>query len=158
MGAARTTVCAIAALLAVALAGCGGNDPSEGLLSNIDKARSARTLTSLEQALITVSISQTDYSASTPAALAAALQQRDPSNRYTTGPPTDVGIVQVLGGGGGPVMLVGINSPPSSGRAPYYLAVWSSGGSTMFYVGQQPPAYSTAPPSGPGWSSSPSVT
>jgi hypothetical protein len=158
MGVARTTVCAICALLGLALAGCGAKDPSEGVLSNIDKARSARTLTSLEQALITVSIAQSDYGSSSPGALAAALQQRDPSNRYTTGPPTDVGIVQVLGGAGGPVMLVGINSPPSSGRAPYYLAVWSSGGSTMFYVAQQPPAYTTAPPSGPGWSSSPSVT
>jgi hypothetical protein len=158
MGAPRFIACAIAALLVVVLVGCGQGDQAEGLLSNIDKARSARTLTSLEQALITVSIAQTDYSASSPAALAAALQQRDPSNRYTTGPPTDAGVVQVLGGGGGPVMLVGINSPPSSGRTPYYLAVWSSGGSTLFYVGRQPPAYSAQPPSGPGWSSSPSVT
>jgi hypothetical protein len=158
MGAPRFIACAIAALLVVVLVGCGQGDQAEGLLSNIDKARSARTLTSLEQALITVSIAQTDYSASSPAALAAALQQRDPSNRYTTGPPTDAGVVQVLGGGGGPVMLVGINSPPSSGRTPYYLAVWSRSGSTLFYVGQQAPAYSAQPPSGPGWSSSPSVT
>jgi hypothetical protein len=150
-------VCVVCASLLLALAGCGAKDPSEGVLSNIDKARSARTLTSLEQALIAVSIAQSDYSASSTAALAAALQQRDPSNRYTTGPPTDAGIVQVLGGAGEPVMLVGINSPPGSGRTPYYLAVWSSSGTTMFYVGQQPPAYTSAPPSGPGWSSSPSV-
>jgi hypothetical protein len=158
MGAIRITACAVAALLVAALAGCGQGDQAEGLISNIDKARSARTLTSLEQALITVSIAQTDYSASGPAALAAALQQRDPSNRYTTGPPTDAGVIQVLGGAGSPVMLVGINSPPSSPRPPYYLAVWSRSGSTLFYLGQPPPQYSAQPPSGPGWSTSPSVS
>ena len=155
MGAARITACVLLAVLAAAVAGCGSSDPAEGLLSNIDKARSARTLTSLQQALITVNIVQADAAASGPGALAAALQQRDPSNRYTTGPPTDAGIVQVIGGGGSPVMLVGINSPPSTGRTPYYLALWASGGSTLFYVGQQPPQYALQPPSGAGWSSSP---
>jgi ABC-type Fe3+-hydroxamate transport system substrate-binding protein len=156
MGAVRITACAALALL-VALAGCGASNPTEGLISNVDKANSARTLTSLQQALITVNIVQADAAASGPSALAAALQQRDPSNRYTTVPPTDAGIVQVIGGGGVPVMLVGINSPPSSGRTPYYLAVWSSGGSTLFYLGQPPPQYSAQQPSGPGWSSSPQV-
>ena len=146
-------VCATLALL-VWLPGCGSSDPAEGLISNIDKARSARTLTSLQQALITVNIVQAEAASSSPTTLAAALQQRDPSNRYTTTPPTDAGIVQVIGGAGGPVMLVGINSPLSSGRTPYYLAVWSSGGSTMFYLGQPPPQYTTQPPAGAGWSSS----
>ena len=161
MGLRRKIACATLVLAALggSLSACGAGDPTEGLISNVDKARAARTLTSLQQGLITVQTTAVESGAAPTALdLATALQQRDPSNRYTTGPPTDVGIVQVLGGGGGPVMLVGVNSPPSSGRAPYYLAVWSSGGSTLFYVGQQAPAYSTQPPAGPGWSSSPSVT
>lgn len=51
-------------------------------------------------------------------------------------------------------MLVGINSAPSSGRDPYYVAAWQGGGSTMYYVGHQPPAYTASPPAGPGWSAS----
>ena len=153
--AALPALLVVLAVLAVALPACGGGNPSEGLISNVDKARSARTLASLQQALITVSVAAVDSGASTPAALATLLQQRDPSNRYTTAPPTDVGIVQVEGGGGTPVMLVGINSPPGSPRPPAYLAVWSSGGTTLFYMGQQPPLYSSAAPSGAGWSSSP---
>ena len=123
---------------------------TEGLISNIDKARSACTLTTLQQGLITVQSASADSGASSAPGLAAALQQRDPSNRYTTGPPTDVGIVQVIGGGGSPVMLVGINSPPGSPRPPYYLAVWESGASTMFYLGQQPPQYTATAPSTAG--------
>jgi hypothetical protein len=53
-------------------------------------------------------------------------------------------------------MLVGINSPPSSPRPPYYLALWESGGATLYYVGQQPPQYTVQPPVGPGWSNTPS--
>jgi hypothetical protein len=155
MGLARITACAILGTLVLAIPGCGSSDPAEGLISNIDKAKSARTLTSLQQALITVNVVQADAGTAGPSALAAALQQRDPSNRYTTGPPTDAGIVQVIGGAGRPVMLLGINSPPSSPRPPYYLALWSNGGSTLFYLGQQPPPYSLQPPSGAGWSASP---
>jgi hypothetical protein len=142
----------------MALASCGQQDPAEGLISNIDKARSARTLTSLQQALISVNLVQSDSAPSGPATLAAALQQRDPSNRYTTGPPTDAGVVQVLGGGSSPVMLLGVNSPPSSPRPPYYLALWESGGTTRYYIGAQPPQYSSQPPSAPGWSATPTVT
>jgi hypothetical protein len=140
-----------------AIAGCGGSDPAEGLISNIDKARTARTLTSLQQGLITAQVASADSAGGSAPALAAALQQRDPSNRYTTAPPTDVGIVQVVGGGGGPVMLVGISAPPSSPRPPYYLAAWESGGTTVYYIGRQPPAYSVSPPAGAGWSTSPPV-
>jgi hypothetical protein len=140
---------------AFVLAACGGSGPADGLLSNIDKARSARTLSTLEQGLITVQTVSADSGAADAQSLAAALQQRDGSNRYTTAPLTDVGIVQVIGGGGGPVMLVGISAPPTAGKPPVYLALWQSGGSTLFYLGQQPPQYSTSPPGGAGWSSSP---
>jgi hypothetical protein len=158
MGPSRRTLALLAvAAFAVALPGCGAGNPAEGLISNVDKARSARTLTSLQQGLIAVQTASAEGGAASAPALAAVLQQRDPSNRYTTGPPTDVGVVQVMGGGGGPVMLVGINSPPGSPRPPYYLAVWESGGSTMFYLGQQPPQYTATAPSTAGWSSSPPI-
>jgi hypothetical protein len=140
------------------LPGCGGDSkPAEGIISSIDKARAAQTLSSLQQGLITVQTTAAESGGAPASAgdLAAALQQRDPNNRYTTASPTDVGIVQVLGGGGGPIMLVGISGPPGSPRPPYYLAVWEAGGTTMFYLGQQAPAYSTSPPSGAGWGSSP---
>jgi hypothetical protein len=157
MGLRLKTACAALALaaLAASLAACGQSDPSEGLISNIDKARSARTLSTLEQGLIAVQTVGAESGPASAPALAAALQQRDASNRYTTGPPTDVGIIQVIGGGGGPVMLVGISAPPSAPRPPSYLALWESGGSTLFYIGKQPPQYSPSPPSAPGWSSSP---
>jgi hypothetical protein len=144
----------LTASLACSLSACGDDDPAEGLVSNVDKARSARTLVSLQQGLIAAQTAGTESTAGSAPQLAAALQQRDPSNRYTTAPPTDVGIVQVVGGAGGPVMLVGISAPPSSPRPPDYLAVWAGGGTTLFYAGRQPPPYSAAPPAGPGWSSS----
>jgi hypothetical protein len=152
------TACAVVALVVAGstLAACGGGgSPADGLLGNIDKARSARTLSTLEQGLIAVQTVNVDSGAADANSLAAALQQRDASNRYTTAPPTDVGVIQVIGGGGGPVMLVGISAPPSSAKPPAYLALWESGGSTLFYLGQQPPAYSSSPPSGAGWSSTP---
>jgi hypothetical protein len=152
---ARTLAVLALVAAAAALTACGAGDPSEGLISNVDKARSARTLASLQQGLITVQTAGAEGGAASAAGLAAALQQRDPSNRYTTAPPTDVGIVQVVGGGGSPVMLLGISAPPGSSRPPDYLAVWQSGGSTMFYVGRQPPQYTASAPSGAGWSASP---
>jgi hypothetical protein len=157
MGQRLGTLCALGLVLAFAggAAGCGGTDPAEGLISNVDKARTARTLTSLQQGLITAQVVSAESAGGSAPALAAALQQHDPSNRYTTAPPTDVGIVQVEGGGGGPVMLVGISAPPSAPRPPYYLAAWESGGTTLYYLGRQPPAYSPSPPSGAGWSTSP---
>jgi hypothetical protein len=157
MGQRLAALCAVGLALAPAAvtAGCGGSDPAEGLISNIDKARTARTLTSLQQGLITAQVAGSDSAGGSAPALAAALQQRDPSNRYTTAPPTDVGIVQVEGGGGGPVMLVGISAPPSAPRPPYYLAVWESAGTTLYYIGRQPPGYSPSPPGGAGWSATP---
>jgi hypothetical protein len=158
MGPRLKTACAVftLAMLGSTLAACGdGSSPADGLLGNIDKARSARTLSTLEQGLIAVQTVNTDSATSDAASLAVALQQRDASNTYTTAPPTDVGIIQVIGGGGGPVMLVGISAPPSTTKPPAYLALWASGGSTLFYIGQQPPQYTATPPSGAGWSSSP---
>jgi hypothetical protein len=158
MGPRVKILCAVVALavLGLTLAACGsGSSPADGLLGNIDKARSARTLSTLEQGLIAVQTVNADSGATDAASLAAALQQRDASNRYTTAPPTDVGIIQVIGGGGGPVMLVGVSAPPTAAKPPAYLALWESGGSTLFYLGQQPPPYSASPPSGAGWSSTP---
>jgi hypothetical protein len=143
------------AVLAGALSACGQSDPAEGLISNVDKALTARTLTSLQQGLITAQAVSAESGGGSAPALATALQQRDPSNRYTTAPPTDTGIVQVVGGGGGPVMLVGISGPLSSPRPPYYLGAWEGGGSTLYYIGRTPPLYSTSPPGGAGWSTSP---
>jgi hypothetical protein len=154
MGLRRTILCATLALAAASLPACG-TEPAEGLFKNVDKARAARTLSSLQQGLITAQATGAESGSTSAAALAATLQQRDPSNRYTTAPPTDAGIVQVVGGAGGPLMLVGISGPPGSGRAPSYLAVWQSGGSTLFYAGAAPPQYSSSPPAGPGWGSSP---
>jgi hypothetical protein len=158
MGPRLKIACAVFALavLGSTLAACGtGSSPADSLLGNVDKARSARTLSTLEQGLIAVQTVNADSGATDAPSLAAALQQRDASNRYTTVPPTEVGIIQVIGGGGGPVMLVGISAPPSSGKPPAYLALWESAGSTLFYLGQQPPQYSASPPSGAGWSSTP---
>jgi hypothetical protein len=157
MGLRLNTVLAALALVALgtSLAACAGSSPADGLISNIDKARGARTLSTLEQGLIAVQTVNADSGAAGASALAAALQQRDASNRYTTAPPTDVGVIQVIGGGGGPVMLVGVTGPPNTSKPPAYLALWESGGSTLFYMGPQPPQYSTSPPSVAGWSASP---
>jgi hypothetical protein len=157
MGLRRRIACAALVLAALggSLSACGQSNPAEGLISNVDKARTARTLASLQQGLITVQTAAIDSGAANASGLVAALQQGDPSNRYTTVPPTDAGIVQVMGGGGGPVMLVGISGPPSSPRPPYYLAAWEGGGTMLFYLGQQPPVYTATAPTGPGWSSSP---
>jgi hypothetical protein len=159
MGLRPRIACAAVVLAALggSLSACGDSDPAEGLISNIDKARAARTLTSLQTGLITVQTAAAESGGAPASAsnLAVALQQHDPSNRYTTAPPTDTGIVQVMGGGGGPVMLVGISGPSSSPRPLYYLAAWEAGGTTLFYVGQQPPVYTASAPSGSGWSSSP---
>ena len=158
MGLRPKLACLVAlAAIALALAACGGgqSNPTEGLLSNIDKANGARTLASLQQGLITIQTAAAESGAPSAGTLAATLQRLDPSHTYRTAPPTDVGVVQVLGGGGTPVMLVGISSPPNSPRPPYYLAAWVSNGSTLFYAGQQPPVYSSSPPSAPGWSQSP---
>jgi hypothetical protein len=139
----------------LALGACGSDDPAEGLLSNIDKARSAKSLSSLQTGLVTLGLVQSEVPGAAPSSVAAALQAKDPTNRYTTAAPTDAGIVQVVGGGGGAVMLVAVNSGPSDSREPVYLAAWQGGGTTMYYAGPQPPAYTSSVPSGAGWSAAP---
>jgi hypothetical protein len=148
----RTLACMALAGLALAPAGCGGNDPSEGLLSNVDKARNAASMAALQTGLVAVALVRADSPGGTAESLVPALQAKDPTNRYTTGPPSAPGIVQVLGGGGGPVMLVSLNSGPEAGRPPFYVAAWQGAGSSKYYVGQDPPVYAAEPPAGPGWS------
>ena len=149
----RTLACLAVAALALAPAGCGGsNDASEDLLSNVDKARNAASIAALQTSLVTVALVEADSPGGTAEALVPALQAKDPTNRYTTAPPTAPGVVQVLGGGGGPVMLVSLNSGPDAGRQPYYVAAWQGAGSSMYYVGKDPPAYAVETPAGPGWS------
>ena len=139
----------------LALGACGNDDPAEGLLSNIDKARSAKSLSSLQTGLVTLGLVQSEAPGASPQSVTAALQAKDPTNRYTTAVPTDAGIVQVVGGGGGPVMLVAVNSGPSDSRDPLYLAAWQGSGTTMYYAGAQPPAYASSVPAGAGWSATP---
>jgi hypothetical protein len=134
------------------LAGCGSEDPAEGLVSNVDKARNAAALTAIQTGLVTVALVEADSPGGTAQAMAAGLQAKDPTSRYTTATPTDAGVVQVVGGGGGPVMLVSLSASPSAGREPDYVAAWQGGGTTMYYVGREPPAYSPSAPGGAGWS------
>ena len=90
MGPRLRTACALAlAGAACMLPACGQSHPSEGLVSNIDKARAAQTLSTLTQGLIAVQTVAAESGPAAAPALAAALQQRDASNRYTTAPPTD---------------------------------------------------------------------
>jgi hypothetical protein len=154
MGRFRRAACLLVAGLVLALPACG-NDPAEGLLSNVDKARNARSLSSIQTGLVTLGLVQTEAPGGSAQSIAGALQAKDPTNRYTTAPPSDIGIVQVAGGSGGPVMLVAINSPPSAGRDPYYVAAWQGQGTTMYYAGLQPPVFAQSAPAGNGWSATP---
>ena len=149
---ARTAACLSAAGLVVALGGCGNGDAAEGLVSNVDKARNAASLAALQTGLVTVALLQADSPGGTAQDIAARLQAKDPTNRYTTAAPTGAGITQVVGGGGGPIMLVSLNSAPSDGREPYFVAAWQGGGATMYYAGREAPAYSASAPAGTGWS------
>ncbi len=155
MRSARAAACIAAAGLVLALGACGSEDPGEGLLGNIDKARSARSLSSLQTGLVTLGLVQSEAPGGSSQAVAAGLQAKDPTNRYTTAAPTDIGIVQVVGGGGAPVMLVSVSAAPSDSRAPAYLAAWQGNGTTMYYAGAQPPAYAPSVPAGTGWSATP---
>jgi hypothetical protein len=157
MRSARHTVCLLAAALALAAAGCAGEsrDPAEGLVSNVDKARSAASLSALQSGLVTLGLIQAENPGAPVQSVVSALQARDANSRYTTAAPTDAGIIQVLGGGGQPVMLVTISSAPGSGREPYHLATWQDAGNTRYYVGRAAPAYSAAVPAGAGWGTTP---
>ena len=149
----RAIACLLAAGLALAVSACGNDRPAEGLLSNIDKARNAESISALQTALVTVGLVQMDSAGGGD--VVAALQAKDPTHRYTTTPPTDKGIIQVTGGAGQPVMLTAIGARADAGRAPFYVSAWQASGTTMYYVGEQPPAYTSSAPSGGGWSSTP---
>jgi hypothetical protein len=152
MRSARGTICLAAAGLMLAVAGCGGEDPAEGLVSNVDKAQTAAAIAALQTSLTTVAAVEAEAPGAPADSLAAALQARDAASRYTTAVPSAAGVVQVSGGGGEPVMLVAVNSDPNAPREPYYIAAWQGDGRTMYYVGRQPPAYSASAPAGAGWS------
>jgi hypothetical protein len=148
----RHITCLLAVAVAAAAGGCAGEDPAQGLADGVDKARAAKTLSSLQTALVSLSLVQVDSGGAAVQDLAAALQSKDPTSRYTTAAPTTTGVVQVLGGGGGgPVMLVAMSDPGSQERPAQYVSVWQGSGTTMYYAGTTPPAYTAAAPAGPGW-------
>lgn len=147
----RHITCLLAVAVAAAAGGCAAEDPAQGLADGVDKARAAKTLSSLQTALVTLSLVQVDSGGAAVQDLAAALQSKDPTNRYTTAAPTATGVVQVLGGGGGPVMLVAISDPGSEERPVQYVGVWQGSGTTMYYAGTTVPAYTAGAPAGPGW-------
>jgi len=152
----RHTICLVAVALAVAAAGCGGagGDPAAGLANHVDKARAAATLASLQTGLVTLSTVQAEAAAGGGSSdMVAALQSKDPTNRYTSAPPAGTGTVQVVGGGGGPVMLVAISDAAANGKPAQYVAIWQASGTTMYYAGTAPPAYSADPPQAAGWGS-----
>jgi hypothetical protein len=149
----RHITCLLAVAVAAAAGGCAAEDPAQGLADGVDKAHAAKTLTSLQTALVTLSLVQVDSGGAAVQDLAAALQAKDPTNRYTTAAPTTTGVVQVLGGGGDPVMLVAISDAGSEARPAQYVAVWQGSGATMYYAATTPPAYTSAAPAGAGWGS-----
>jgi hypothetical protein len=151
----RHITCLLAVAVAAAAGGCAGEDPAQGLADGVDKARAAKTLSSLQTALVTLSVVQVESGGASVQDLAAALQAKDPTNRYTTAVPTTTGVVQVLGGGGGPVMLVAMSDPGSQERPAQFVGVWQGSGTTMYYAATTPPAYTTAAPAGPGWAATP---
>jgi hypothetical protein len=138
----------------VALAGCGtGQKAVQPILNAAQTGRDAQAFSSLEQAIVTVALvrSEAGGSAGTgPADLAARLQGRNPSVRFAATPSGGPEEVQVVGGGPQPVMLVAKSQSGS------HLAVWDNGGgATLYYRGEQPPAYTVQAPGGAGWSNSP---
>ena len=100
---------------------------------------------------MTLALVQADSRRAAAQDLAAALQAKDPTNRYTTATPTDAGIVQVLGGGGGPVMLVSINVPPSAGRAAVLRRRVAGSGEHDVLRRARAARVRRQRPGGPGW-------
>jgi len=150
----RNITCVFAVAVVTAAAGCGGGgDPVAGLAQSVDRARAANTLNALQTGLVTLSLVQVDSGGADGQDLAAALQSKDPTHRYTTARPTETGVVQVLGGGAGPVMLVAISEPAIEGRSAHYVAAWQGSGTTMYYAGNAPPAFTPEPPAGAAWGS-----
>ena len=123
-----------AALLA---SSCGVGNPTTGITSREGQARNAQAVTSLQQALITASTVATDGSGGQGAQLASELQARDPNNVYSAALPTRPGSIQVIGGGGGPLLLVGYSQ--GDGGRPGYVGAWQSGGTTRWYSGSSRP-------------------
>jgi hypothetical protein len=148
----------VAAALAIGTlttSGCSAGNPTEGYTKGVDQARSASALSSLRQALVTVNFVRAEAGGVAPADLAGELQARDPSNRYTTALPTEPGIVQVVGGGSDAVMLVAATATSNAAAPPKYVAAWQGESTILYYLGLQPPAYSSSAPSTAGWSSTP---
>jgi hypothetical protein len=147
----RTGVLALAlGAIALTAASCGVGNPTTGITSRVGQAQSARAVSSLQQALITAKVAGSDGAGSAGAALAAELQARDPNNTYAAALPTAPGQVQVVGGGGGPVLLVTYSE--GDGGQPGYVAAWQDGTTTRWFLGPQAPAYSSSEPIAAGWS------
>lgn len=136
-------------------AGCGndgGSSPADPLLKKVDEARDVQAKSSVRIAVTTANLIYSEQGSFAGGAgeLAQALGARDSSVRYVTQPSTAAGIVQVVGGGADPVMFV---ARSASGD---YAAAWlDTSGTTLFYLAAAPPTYSTATPSGEGWSGNP---
>lgn len=145
--------CLLMVVMAAALAGCGGGDAGKGFGDAVDKARAAQALSSLQTGLVTLALMQVDSGGAPAQDVVAALSAKDPTNRYSTAPPGETGVVQVVGGSGGPVMLVTLGQAASDGRPASYVAAWQGGGTTKYYAGTAPPGYTTEPPVGAGWGS-----
>jgi hypothetical protein len=152
MSRARSISCLLAVAGATALGACG-TETGASFGDSVDKAQAAKALTALQAGLVTLSFLQADSNGAAMQDVAGALQAKDPTNRYTTDPPTAPGTVQVLGGQGQAVMLVTIVNRPSREQPAGYVAAWQKVGTTRYYAGAAPPAYSAEPPSGPSWGS-----
>ena len=146
----RAVLAALLCAAALAASACGVGNPTEGITSREGQARNAQAVSSLQQALITAGTVGVDGGASGGGSLAAELQSRDPNNAYGSQPPTGPGAIQVLGGEGSPLLLVAYSA--GDGGAPGYVAAWQGGGTTRWYAGSVPPAYSSSEPAGTGWS------
>jgi hypothetical protein len=144
-----------AAIVAAAIvAGCGGGgeDPAEPLAAGAAQARDIQAFASLQQALVAANLVRAEAGGSFGANagdLARRLKERDASKQFVTTASTGPEVIQVLGGGTGPAMLV-VLSPSNA-----YVAAWTDGSQTGFYRGEQPPAFSATQPEGAGWGDSP---
>jgi hypothetical protein len=144
----------LSALAVLALAGCGSSGKTvDPLLRNVDKANDAQALSSIQQGLATAGLLRSESGGSlggTGEDVAARLQARDPSKRYTTAPSGGPDEIQVVAGGSGPLLLVA-QSPSKA-----FVAAWDDGrGTTMYYRGAGAPIFTTQAPAGTGWSPTP---
>jgi hypothetical protein len=134
------------------LPGCGGgNDAVDPLLGDVAKARDAKALTSLQQALTAAALVRAESGGyGSGGDLVQKLQAKDPSKRFTSAPSTGPDDIQVLSGGSAAMMLVA-RSPSGA-----YLAVWdNAAGTTLYYRGDQPPQFARERPAGPDWTPTP---